>query len=137
MAHSNVETPLPLVAASAIAQWVPVQFLQGASALTETVIRNGSWNILALGMTIATVASPGDPAAVAYDGVVKGIAGASLGAGARVAVGSTNGVLVPVGASGVASPASTGEARYVVGLSLYNAAAGDVFSFLVDPDQIV
>lgn len=137
MAHSNVETPLPLKAASAMAQWVPVQFLQGASALTETVMRNGSWNIEALGMTIATVATYGDPVAVVVDGVCKGIAGASLGAGAYLSIGSTNGILVPVAASGVASPASTGEARFIVGKSLYNAAAGDVFSFLLDPGQIV
>jgi hypothetical protein len=137
MAHKTESAGLPFTAASGIAQWVPVQALQGGSALKETVIRNGSWNVEALGFTLATVASPGDPVAVVVDGIVKGTAGASLGTGARVAVGSTNGILVPINASGVASPASTGEARYSVGKSLYNAVAGDVISVLVDPSQIV
>lgn len=138
MAHYHEGDGLPLKAASAISQWVPVQFLQGASALTETVIRAGSINVAAFGMTIATVASPGDPVSVVPPGyVTKAIAAASLGAGAVVGVGSTNGHLIPLAASGVASPASTGEARYSVGVALYNAVDADVFSVFVDPRQIV
>lgn len=136
MAHYNHENVLSLKAASAIAAWVPVQFLQGASALTETVQRNGSLNIEAVGFTIATIASPGDPVAVVDQGEVKAIAGASLGAGADLAVGSTNGILIPLAASALATGA-IGEIRYTVGKAKYNAAAGDIFTVVVKPEQLI
>lgn len=125
---------VPQKAASGIAQYVPVMFLPGGSALSETVQRAGSVNDDVFGMTIATVASPGDEVAVAISGQVKGIAGASLGAGARLAVGSTNGILVPLLASAGAAPTA---ARYIVGRALKNAAAGDVFPVQVQPEQFI
>jgi hypothetical protein len=139
MAHKEEQFNLPLRAASAIGQYVPVRFtgdpqVTPGSAVTESVVRAGSTNEDVLGMTIATVASPGDPVAVAWFGVSKGIAGASLGAGARLMVGSTNGILIPFVATGAAA---SGPLRtYVVGRSLKNAAAADVFSFVIDPEQI-
>lgn len=134
---------IPLKAASAIAQYVPVRFVGdahggfGGSALSETVVRAGSWNELAIGMTIATIATYGLEVAVAYTGEVKGIAGASLGAGAPVAVGSTNGILIPVLATGGPATANLVGTRFAVGIALKNAAAGDYFPVLLKPDQIV
>lgn len=137
MAHNIERFNIPLKAASGIAQYVPVAFLAGGSALSETVIRAGSINDDVLGMTIATVASPGDEVAVAVAGVVKGVAGASLGAGCRVAVGSTNGILIPLAASGGPASVNVVATRYAVGRALKNAAAGDLFPVLLQPEQVV
>jgi len=134
MAHTTERFVLPFKAASGIGQYVPVAMLAGGSSLSETVIRAGSANDDILGMTIATVASPGDEVAVAIAGVEKGIAGASLGAGVRVGVGSVNGVLVPLLASAGAAPTA---ARYVVGRALKNAAPGDYFPVLLQPEQFI
>lgn len=124
----------PMKAASAIAQYVPVMFLAGGSALSEVVMRAGSINDDAFGMTIATIASPGDETAVAYSGEVKGVAGASLGAGARLGVGSTNGILIPLSPSAAAAPTA---ARYVIGRAAKNAAAGDIFPVILEPQQFI
>lgn len=143
MSHKTEGFELPLKAASAIGQYVPVRFVGdphggfGGSALSETVVRTGSWNELALGMTIATVATYGQEVAVQFTQVTKGIAGASLGAGAPVAVGSTNGILVPVQATGGAASANLVATKFSVGIALKNAAAGDYFPVLLKPDQIV
>lgn len=134
MAGYNHGQTLPMKAASAIAQWVPVMPLAGASSVDHTVIRAGSLNDLPIGMTIATIASVGDPVTVVVGGIAKGIAGASLGAGAPVGVGSTNGVLIPQTPSVTATAMAL---RWVVGVSLDAAAAGDVFSIWVKPDQLV
>jgi hypothetical protein len=137
MAH-NLQGRQPVKAASAIAQYVPVTFLAGASALSETVQRTGSFNELSFGVTLATVASPGDPVSIAMPGeVVKGIAGASLGAGALVAVGSTNGILIPQIASGGPASANLVAVRWGVGIAVKNAAAGDYFPVYLNPAQIV
>jgi hypothetical protein len=134
MAHKNEGFNLPLKAASAIAQYVPVTPVPAGSSLSETVYRAGSVNDMPLGFTVATIATYGLEAAVQINGVVKGIAGASLGAGALVGVGSTNGILIPL----VPSAAATAMAlRWAAGVALKNAAAGDYFPVLVKPDQIV
>lgn len=134
MAGYNHGEVLEAKAASAIAQWVPVMFLPGGSALDETIHRAGSLNDFAVGLTIATVASPGEPVTVVTSGRAKGIAGASLGAGAFVAVGSTNGILIPQLASAAAAPTAI---RNIVGRSLKNAVAGDVFEIQVKAEQIL
>lgn len=134
MAYTNHGERLSLKAASAIAQNVPVMFLPGGSALDLTVQRAGSVNDIAVGMTIATVASYGDPVAVVVSGEAKAIAGASLGAGALVGVGSTNGILIPQSPSAAATAM---ELRTIVGRALVNAAAGDVFTIQVKAEQIV
>ena len=135
MAHNVFEPAYPFKAASAISQYVPVMPLAGASALSETVQRAGSINDRVIGMTIATAASPGDPVSVQFAGVVKGIAIASLGAGAYVAVGSTNGGLIPL----LPSTGSAGviDARFRVGIALKNAASGDYFPVLLNPDELI
>ena len=137
MAHIQEGQRIPLKAASGIAQYVPVTPLPAGSAVSETVYRAGSINDLPLGFTTATVASPGDEVSVAFSGVIKGIAGASLGAGAVVGVGSTNGVLAPFAASGGAASVNQVAVRWGVGIALKNAAAGDVFPVLLKIDQIV
>lgn len=141
MAHNVEGFRIPAVAASAIAQYVPVRFVgdpnvSGGSALSETVVRAGSINEAAFGMTTASAPTYGVEISVQVDGVTKGVAGASMGAGARLGVGSTNGILIPLGASGAASVANY-PLRYAIGWALKNAAAGDFFPVLIDPDQII
>jgi hypothetical protein len=138
MAHKIDSFNLPLRAASVIGQYVPVRFtgdpqVTPGSALSESVVRAGSSNEDVIGMTLATVAA-GQEVAVAFSGVSKGIAGASIGAGARLIVGSTNGILIPLVATGAA--ASGPFRQYTVGRSLRNAAAADIFAFVLDCAQI-
>ena len=142
MAHNEDGFRLPLKVASTVAQYVPVRFVGDphktpASALSETVVVTASWNELALGMSTATGASPGDPISIQFTGVCKGIAGASLGAGAPVGIGSTNGVLAPILATGGPASANLVATRFAVGIALKNAAAGDYFPVLLKPDQIL
>lgn len=61
--------------------------------------------------------------------IVKVKACASLGAGAEVGVGSTNGQLNAIAAA-------SGVTRWAVGQSLSAAGAGEVFSLLVHPRQL-
>lgn len=141
MAHNVDGFRLPMRAASAIAQYVPVaavgdQFNRAGSALSETIIRAGSFNEFPLGFTTATGASPGQDISVQVTGVVKGIAGGSLGAGALLAVGSTNGILIPRSPSGGPASANLLRVEWVVGYALKNAAAGDLFPVVIKPDQI-
>lgn len=141
MAHRTWDGA-PLKAASAFANWVPVAFLAAASALSETIVRAGSVNEFPIGLSRATVASPGDPAQVAFIGEsAKGVAGASMGAGAPVAVGSVNGILIPVLGSGLSTAlgSALGAAgiRWSVGITLKNAVAADVIPVYVMPDQII
>lgn len=142
MAHNQSEGRPALKAASGIGQYVPVSFLEGGSALSETIIRSGSQNNYPFGITLATAASPGDPVTVAALGeVTKGIAGASLGAGAPVVVGSTNGILIPLLPSGLStalgSAIGAAGVRWSVGVALKNAAAGDYFPVLINPGQLI
>jgi hypothetical protein len=135
MAHEWLDDTFPFSAASAIPQWVPVTLTGDKD---ESVRTTASLNEYSIGFSIATVVSPGDSAAVVTSGKSKAICGASLGAGCFLAVGSVNGVLIPVAASGVASGApALAVPRYRVGVSIQSAAVGDVFTFLLDPDQIV
>lgn len=126
---------VPLKAASGMGAFVPVQFLQGGSALGETVIQSATWNVMPFALSQATVASAGDPIEIFQQGDVgKGVAGASLGAGAQVGVGSTNGVLAPL-APVAAGP--SGLPRWAIGVAVSNAAPGDIFSVYINPAQVV
>lgn len=141
MAH-RTQGGLPVKAASAIAQFAPVSFLPAGSALSEVVYRTGSLIEMSIGLAFATVASPGDPVTLIHPGEVgKGIAGASLGAGAPLVVGSTNGILIPQLASGLSTALGSAlgalAARWSVGIAVKNAAAGDIFPVYVKPDQII
>ena len=142
MAHNQSGGRPPVKAASAIAQYVPVAFLPAASALGETVIRAGSFNEIPFGVTLSSVASPGDPVTIGVRGeTVKGVAGASLGAGALVAVGSVNGILVPIVPSGLSTALGSAlgalGVRWAVGIAMKNAAAADLFPVYLDPSQII
>lgn len=132
MAHSINTKGEPFKAASAISQWVPVIGLEGTSSIDETVIRAGSTNQFPIGMTIASVASPGDPVTVITEGRTKGVAGASLGAFTPVGVGSTNGILIPLTRGAVAS-----NVLNQVGIAMQAALVGDIFTILVKPAQIL
>jgi hypothetical protein len=80
-------------------------------------------------------ASIGQAVEAVVDGVVRCVAGASLGAGARVGlasgVGSAGG-LVPLVAGVTAS-----QIGYTIGRSLEAAAAGSSFNVLIDPGQVL
>lgn len=141
MAQSQLEARPPLKGASAMAAYVPITFIvagAGGSSLSETVLPAGSINDLPFGITSATVATYNDPVSYWRAGdVAKCIAGASLGAGALVGIGSTNGVLAPFSASGGPATANQTAVRWAVGIALKNAAAGDKFPVFINPDQIV
>lgn len=142
MAHTQLDGRPPFKAASAMGAYLPITFLQGGSALSETVRLAATAIELQFGLTMATVASAGDPVQFWPPGdVAKGIAGASMGAGAPVAVGSTNGVLAPMLPSGLStslgSALGAGPPRWAVGYVLKNAAAGDLIPVFIAPQQII
>jgi hypothetical protein len=118
---AETDTRLPKVAASAIRPGEPVR--SSASANNE-VLPVGTTNVRILGVALATAASPGDPVAVDTQGVAVCRAAASLGPGALLSVGSTNGRLIPA-ASGA----------NVVGESQVAAVDGDYFSVLLKPNN--
>lgn len=138
MAFENSNFSKTYRAASAVNAGQPVVLLGAltpGSALDETVVPAGSWNLDVLGVARATVATVGMPVTVDLaPGFVKAIAAASLGAGARVAVGSTNGRLVPVAP---AFTGSTAAVKAVVGVAEVNAVDGDIFTVLLKPEQII
>lgn len=112
---------LPKQAASAVGANLPV-FSSASNG--DQVVPVGTVNQHVLGITVATAASPGDAVAVQTQGVVKAVAIASLGPGADVGVGSTNGRLGPI---------TVGTAVQAVGISQAAAADGVVFSVLLRP----
>lgn len=138
MAHTNHEDAYTYHAASAIGAWLPVKQLAAPSARDGYVVAAASLNDDVFGFTTATVASAGNEVAIVTGGIVKALAAASLGNGARVAVGSTNGRLVPIGPSGIASGAPAAILpKFVAGRSQQAAADGQVFSVMIQAEQIV
>lgn len=131
MSFYNHGDPIPAVAASAIGAFVPVRAASSPAGELRVVLA-ASLNEDVLGMTIATAASPGDPINVIGGGWAKGRACASLGAGARVVVGSTNGRLAPAALGAVAS-----NVKNQVGRAMVNAVDADFFAVLIEPQQIV
>lgn len=140
MAFENHKIVLPFQAASAVGAGVPV-FANIASSRDEVVVPVGSLNQDILGVAIATAASALNSVPVCIEGVVKCVAAASLGAGARVAVGTTTGRLIPLTPSGLSTALGSALGaqglRFVVGRALDAAADGDVFSVLLGPEQII
>lgn len=135
MAFTQNDGRPPLVAASAIKAYAPIAFLGTASAASEKVVAAASLNEFQFGVALATVASPGEPVSYWRHGdVAKCIAGASLGAGAFVAVGSTNSV---IGLASANSTSATGPAKFALGILLKNAAAGDFVPVFLTPMQVV
>jgi hypothetical protein len=94
------------------------------------VLPVSSHNLEPLGIALASAPNPGDAVTVMERrNVVKVTAGASLGAGTDIGVGSTNGTLAPI-------VGTQGLTRWRVGKSQTAAAAGEVFSLYVDPRQL-
>jgi hypothetical protein len=111
-------------AASAIQAYQFVGPLVAGSQLDDTVVPGAS-GAVPLGVTRASHAA-GDACEVIVYGVAKVKAGASLGAGAALAVGSLGLVVVPA----ASQPLSC------VGKALVNAAAGDIFAALINPGYL-
>ena len=124
--HEFVE---PLIAASQINQWVPVRGLGTASSRDEYVMAYGGSANAVIGMSIATVASPGEPVAVVTAGRAKGIAAGSVGAWSPLGQ-NASGLLAPLVAGAAAS-----VLQQQVGISVEAAAAGQIFTILVSPQQ--
>ena len=135
MAFENSNFALSFVAASAIRQYQPVMLvgdLAAGSALDNAVIPGSQAAGAYIGIARGS-AGVGEPVTVDMEpGVAKAVAGASLGAGALLVAGSVNGALIVATAAAAAS-----NIKYVLGKALVNAAAGDVFSVLLQPRQIV
>lgn len=112
-------------AASAIQMYQAVTnaFVAG-SQLDDSVIPGASGAPI-LGVTRASHAQ-GDSTEVLTFGVVKMVAGASIGAGAILCVGSLGLIALVNGLTGSA-------ANGAIGRSLVNAAAGDVFAVHLNP----
>lgn len=140
MADYNHESVQPFVAGSAIAQWAPV-YQNIASTRDEVVLPANSIAQDIVGLTIATVATPGDPAAVVVSGRAKAVCAASVGAGARVGIASTNGGLGPLVPSGLStalgSALGAGGLRFAVGRTLKSYAPGEVMTVLLNPQQVI
>lgn len=109
---------------------LPYQPVRLSASVAGAVIPCGTWNLEAQGINGPATGAVGDAITVyANDSIVEAIAGASVGPGADVAVGSTNGVLAPVAAA-------SGVVRNRVGKSLEGAAAGEKFSVYVNPARM-
>lgn len=120
------ERPFPGIAATVIQANVPVKLDPSRQRGVAPV---GSAGEAALGFTHA-IASTGQGVSVhEHTAVVEAVAGASIGIGAALAVGSTNGALV-------VAAAASGSAKFAVGDSMDNAQPGETFSLYVRPRQI-
>ncbi len=120
---------IPGVAASNTAPALAVAFASSA-AQDRAVVPVGTVNVMPLGVANATAGPTSSlPNAVTVHGIgniVKAVAAASIGVGADVGVGSTNGVLVGIsGASGVT--------KWALGQSVTPANPGETFSVYVNP----
>lgn len=123
------------VMASAMGAFLPVKH---SASTSRGGVPAASLNDLVIGFTRATVGTYGLAEPVQTGGVVKAVAAASLGPGAIVGIGSSNGRLIPLAASGVASGAPAAAApRYRVGVAEDGAADGDIFPVLLDIAQII
>lgn len=117
---------LPVFAASNIN---PKTFVRFVAA--ERSVEPLATNSLESAGAVHATALRGEALAIHEDKtVVKAIAGASLGAGAAVMVGTANGALIPAAAG------ASGVVRYRVGVSQEAAAAGETFSVYVSQRQI-
>jgi hypothetical protein len=108
----------------------PFQPVALSASVAGAVIPCATWNVEAQGINGSATGAVGDAITVyGNDSIVEAIAGASLGPGADVGVGSTNGVLAPVAQA-------SGVVRNRVGKSLEGAAAGERFSVYVNPARM-
>ena len=139
MSWQNVKQTLPKIAASAIAQYVVVA---NDPTTDSQVLTAGSVGQDQIGVSLATVPTYGYSIPIAVEGVTKILVAASVGAGARVAVASTNGAIGPIAASGVLAsgvgPSGTMQpTRYSIGVIQEARAAGEYGSVFIDPREII
>lgn len=120
--------------ASAMGAFLPVK---SSASTARAAVPAASINDRILGFMQATVGTYGIAQNVQTRGVVKAIAGASLGPGALVAIGSSNGRLIPAQPSGGPASANLVAVRYAAGIAEEGAVDGGIFSVLLDPAQIV
>jgi hypothetical protein len=114
----------PKIAAAPLLPYQPVVAAAGVKEGVAPAASAGHGPLL--GVTLGASVASGLPVAVAKAGAeVKLVAGASLGAGCQVAVATTNGRVIPA--------ASGSEA---VGVAEYNAAAGEIFTALIQPRRV-
>lgn len=141
MSHKNEGFTLTKIAASAVPQYVAVTAVVGTGAGDNAYCVAASCNVDVLGLSIATVPTYGYEGAVVVGGITKGWVIASAGAGARMMVGSTNGGLIPITASGLATALGSALGaqglRFAVGILQEARAAGEYGSIHLDPRQIV
>lgn len=115
---------LPVPAATALAARHPVA-LGGTSAILAVPV--GTWNVEPFGVTGAASYAAGEQAAVYYESNIKKIrACASVGAGALVGVGSTNGRVAPIAVA-------SGSRRFALGITQNPAADGEIVSVFIRP----
>lgn len=138
MSWARPGNTVPAVAASALAQYVAVA---KDFTVDGQVITAGSVGQDVAGVNQASVPSYGLAANVVIEGYSKIIMAASTGAGARVAVASTNGAVGPITGSGLAtalgSALGAAGARYSIGVLQEARAAGEIGTILVDPRQVI
>lgn len=117
----------PRVAVGAIEQYKAVQAVAGV----KNGVAQATSNLgLIEGVAISAAAS-GEAVPVAIEGSeVKLTAGASLGAGAEVMVGSVNGAVIPFAQA-------SGVRRQSLGVALGSAAAGERFTIILRPREVV
>ena len=89
-------------------------------------------SVAPLGISIATVASPGEPVAFVHAGRAKGIAAGSVGAWTPVGA-NASGLLAPI----TKAAAGSYLAQNQVGISVESAVAGQVFTIIVSPQQVM
>lgn len=133
MAHDLHRDPLPMIAASAFARPQASNGALGAVAVSvpaggveRGVLPIATVNAEPLGLVAQSASVAGRSCAVHDQGIVKCVAGASVGVGADVGFASTNGALGPIAAA-------SGVLKYSVGKSTSAAAAGEIFSVYVRP----
>jgi hypothetical protein len=122
--HTN---PLPGIAATVIADQSAVRFIPGATQRAVGPV--ASTNQEPVGVVDAGATSLAPVTVYGEHSYVKALAVASVGAGANVGHASANGALGPV-------VAASGAAVWRIGVSQEPAAAGQVFTVLVNPRQL-
>jgi hypothetical protein len=127
-AFEQHRTAISALAASAMSVGQLVTYDVGDTQ--RQVVPVSTVNVEPLGIALASAVNPGDGVTVLDRGnIVKVLAAASLGAGADVGVvGATTSLGLVAAASGVV--------KWAAGKSETAAAAGEVFSFLINPRQV-
>jgi hypothetical protein len=116
-------------AASAVRAYAGVAVAAAGSQLDDSVIPGAS-GVAIVGVTRASHAANDSVEVITY-GIAKMIAGASIGAGAPLVVGSLGAIVLVA-----AQPSSLVVPPGLIGTARQNAVVGDIFSVLVNPNFI-